>query len=313
MSPTTLIILITVTGIVAVGLAVRGVIRRELSAITAGRGLGPDGGLLREAMDRLGEIERISKGVDKGVDALQRGLTNVKIRGGWGEVQLELILKDMLAANQYEKNVETVPGSNRRVEYAVMLPGRGGQKPVWLPIDSKFPLEDYLRLQEAMDAGDTDGIEKAVKGLQTAIIKAAKDIRAKYIAPPHTTDFGVLFLPSEGLYAEALRSTKIEDELRGLRIVLAGPTTISALLHAWRMGFQTLAIEQRTSELWDVLSAMKDEFDSFADELASLKKQLGTAVGTIEKTEKRTGKMRNKLRDVEERPLDPSDLSPAQV
>ena len=309
MSPTTLIILITVTGIVAVGLAVRGVIRRELSAITDSGGLDPSGGHFKELMDRLVEIE----GIAKAVDALRMGLTNVKIRGGWGEVQLELILQDMLTDNQYEKNVETVPGSNRRVEFAVMLPGRGGQKPVWLPIDSKFPLEDYLRLQEAMDAGDTDGIDRAVKGLQTAIIKAAKDIRAKYIAPPHTTEFGVLFLPSEGLCAEALRSTKIEDELRGLRIVLAGPTTISALLHAWRMRFQTLAIEARTSELWDVLSAMKDEFDSFTTELAALKKQLGTAVGTIEKTEKRTGKMRETLRYVEERPLDPSEISPAQV
>ncbi|SVC10010.1 uncharacterized protein METZ01_LOCUS262864, partial [marine metagenome] len=194
----------------------------------------------------------------------------------------------------------------------VMLPGRGGQKPVWLPIDSKFPLEDYLRLQEAMDAGDTDGIEKAVKGLQTAIIKAAKDIRAKYIAPPHTTEFGVLFLPSEGLYAEALRSTKVEDELRRLRIVLAGPTTITALLHAWRMGFQTLAIEQRTSELWDILSATKDEFISFAKELASLKKQLHTALGTVEKTEKRTETMEETLRDVEERPLDTNQLVTTQ-
>ena len=155
MSPTTLIILITVTGIVAVGLAVRGVIRRELSAITDSGGLDTSGGHFKELMDRLGEIERISKAVD----ALRMGLTNVKIRGGWGEVQLELILQDMLTENQYEKNVETVPGSNRRVEFAVMLPGRGGQKPVWLPIDSKFPLEDYLRLQAAMDAGDARALK----------------------------------------------------------------------------------------------------------------------------------------------------------
>ena len=253
MNPTTLIILITVIGVAAVGLAVRGVIRRELSAITGSRGLDPSGGHLKELMERLSEIDQIAKGVD----ALRMGLTNVKIRGGWGEVQLELILKDMLTANQYKKNVETVPGSNKRVEFAVMLPGRDGQKRVWLPIDSKFPLEDYLRLQEAMDAGNTDAIEKALKGLQTAIIKAAKDIRAKYVAPPHTTEFGVLFLPSEGLYAEALRSTKIEDELRGLRIVLAGPTTITALLHAPPAWCDAVSSQQEGHDDW--ANAMEEE------------------------------------------------------
>lgn len=308
MIQTILTMLIAATGIVAVGLVLRNVIQRELAVLADGPGSDPSGGHLKELAEQLSELQQIAKGVD----ALRMGLTNVKIRGGWGEVQLELILEDMLVANQYKKNVETVPGSKKRVEFAVVLPGRAGKAQVWLPIDSKFPLEDYRRLQEAMDSGDTEGIEKAVKGLESAIIKAARDIRTKYVSPPHTTEFGVLFLPSEGLYAEALRSSKIEDELRRLRIVLAGPTTISALLHAWRMGFQTLAIEQRTSELWEVLSAVKDEFESFANELTTLKKQLGTAVGTIEKTENRTGKMREKLRDVEERPLDTAQVVTAQ-
>ena len=248
----------------------------------------------------LGEMKQLAEDVGD----FKRVLTNVKSRGTWGEVQLQALLEDILTPAQYEKNVKTVPGSTAFVEFAIRLPGRDDQDQVWLPVDSKFPQEDYRRLQDAQDRADPDAAEEAAKALERTIIESAKDIREKYIAPPHTTDIGILFLPTEGLYAEALRRPKVVDELQRHRITLAGPSTISALLSSLRMGFHTLAIEKRSSEVWEVLGAVRTEFSKFGSVLATLKNQLATAQNTIEKTGTRTRAMERRLRSVEEIPED---------
>ncbi len=248
----------------------------------------------------LGEMKQLAEDVGD----FKRVLTNVKSRGTWGEVQLQALLEDILTPAQYEKNVKTVPGSAAFVEFAIRLPGRDDQDQVWLPVDSKFPQEDYRRLQDAQDRADPDAAEEAAKALERTIIESAKDIREKYIAPPHTTDIGILFLPTEGLYAEALRRPKVVDELQRHRITLAGPSTISALLSSLRMGFHTLAIEKRSSEVWEVLGAVRTEFSKFGSVLATLKNQLATAQNTIEKTGTRTRAMERRLRSVEEIPED---------
>ena len=248
----------------------------------------------------LGEMKQLAEDVGD----FKRVLTNVKSRGTWGEVQLQALLEDILTPAQYEKNVKTVPGSTAFVAFAIRLPGRDDQDQVWLPVDSKFPQEDYRRLQDAQDRADPDAAEEAAKALERTIIESAKDIREKYIAPPHTTDIGILFLPTEGLYAEALRRPKVVDELQRHRITLAGPSTISALLSSLRMGFHTLAIEKRSSEVWEVLGAVRIEFSKFGSVLATLKNQLATAQNTIEKTGTRTRAMERRLRSVEEIPED---------
>ena len=248
----------------------------------------------------LGEMKQLAEDVGD----FKRVLTNVKSRGTWGEVQLQALLEDILTPAQYEKNVKTVPGSTAFVEFAIPLPGRDDQDQVWLPVDSKFPQEDYRRLQDAQDRADPEVAEEAARALERTIIESAKDIREKYIAPPHTTDIGILFLPTEGLYAEALRRPKVVDELQRLRITLAGPSTISALLSSLRMGFHTLAIEKRSSEVWEVLGAVRTEFSKFGSVLATLKNQLATAQNTIEKTGTRTRAMERQLRSVEEVPED---------
>ena len=264
---------------------------------------------LGEAFKQVGErLESVQKGLGEmkqlaeDVGDFKKVLTNVKSRGTWGEVQLRAILEEMLTATQWETNVKTIPGSNALVEFAIRLPGTASQEQVWLPIDSKFPQEDYIRLQEAQDRADPDAVEAAAKGLENGIITAAKDIREKYIAPPHTTEFGILFLPTEGLYAEALRRQKVVDQLNNLRITIAGPTTLSAILNALRMGFHTLAIEKRSSEVWEVLGAVKTEFGNFGDVLKKLEKQLKTAQNTISETGRRTRAMERKLKSVEELP-----------
>ncbi|MDG1898646.1 MAG: DNA recombination protein RmuC [Phycisphaerales bacterium] len=261
---------------------------------------------LEEVHRGLGEM----KGLAEGVGDLQRVLSNVKARGTWGEVQLESILEQVLTPDQFDRNVRTVPGSANHVEFAVRLPGArdGGIDQVWLPIDSKFPQEDYLRLQDAIEKADRDAAEKASADLGRAVLLCAKDIREKYISPPHTTDFGILFLPIEGLYAEVLRRPDILDELQGrYRITLAGPTTLTAMLNAFRMGFRTLAIEQRSSEVWEVLGAVKTEFGKFGEVLDKLNRQLGTAQKTIKETGVRTRAMERKLRDVESLPESTSE------
>jgi len=253
----------------------------------------------------LGEMQTLAAGVGD----LKRVLTNVKTRGTWGEVQLEALLEQLLTADQYAKNVATVPKSADRVEFAIRLPGRpepgGANTPVWLPIDAKFPREDYERLIEAQERADPVAVEEASRALEARIRAEARTIAEKYVAPPHTTDFALLFLPTEGLYAEVLRRPGLSDLLqRDYRVTIAGPTTLTALLNSLQMGFRTLAIEQRSSEVWHVLGAVKTEFGKFGDVLAKTKAQLETVTRSIEAAETRTRVMNRKLRDVEALPGD---------
>jgi len=246
----------------------------------------------------LGDMQTLAADVGN----LQKVLTNVKARGTWGEVQLENLLEQMLTADQYAKNVATKPGSNERVEFAIRLPGRSGDhQPVLLPIDAKFPREDYERLLEAEDRADPVAAEAAAKQLEVRIRDEAKKIHEKYIAPPHTTDFGLLFLPIEGLYAEVLRRPGLTDRLqREYRVTVAGPTTLAALLNSLQMGFRTLAIEKRSSEVWQVLGAVKTEFGKFGELLARTKKQLDTVSSTLGDAESKTRTIERKLRNVEQ-------------
>lgn len=253
----------------------------------------------------LGEMQTLAAGVGD----LKKVLTNVKTRGTWGEVQLEALLEQMLTPDQFAKNVATVPGSNDRVEFAIRLPGKGikagapDSAPVWLPVDAKFPREDYERLIDAQERADLAGIEEAGRALETRVRVEARTIAEKYVAPPHTTDFALLFLPTEGLYAEILRRPGLTDVLqRDFRVTVAGPTTLTALLNSLQMGFRTLAIEQRSSEVWQVLGAVKTEFGKFGDVLARTKTQLETVTRSIEAAEVRTRAMNRKLRDVEALP-----------
>ena len=255
-----------------------------------------------EAVQRgLGEMQNLATGVGD----LKRVLTNVKARGTWGEVQLGAILEQLLTPDQYEKNVKVRPASGELVEFAIRLPGTGSEANtnVWLPIDAKFPQEDYQRLAQASEAADANAVEQSLKALTRAIENSARDISEKYIEPPATTDFAILFLPTEGLYAEALRQPGLLEKLQDTyRVVVAGPTTLSAILNSLRMGFRTLAIEKRSSEVWQVLAAVKTEFGKFGDVLDKVKRQLETASGTIDETGVRTRAMERKLRDVEALP-----------
>lgn len=255
-----------------------------------------------EAVQRgLGEMKNLAIGVGD----LKRVLTNVKVRGTWAEVQLGAILEEFLAPGQFEKNVVTKMGSSELVEFAVRLPGRPDdpKSVVWLPIDSKFPQEDYLRLQEASEAGDADGVQRAADALARTLRTEARKIGEKYLDPPGTTDFGIMFLATEGLYAEALRQPGLISDLQhSFRIVVAGPTTLAAILSSFRMGFQTLAIEKRASEVWEVLGVVKTEFGKFGEVLSKVKRQLGMVGNTIEMAERRTRAMERKLRDVQQLP-----------
>ena len=249
----------------------------------------------------LGEMQTLATGVGD----LKRVLTNVKLRGTWAEVQLGAILEQILTTEQYEKNVCVKPGSAERVEYAIRLPGPKDDPVncVWLPIDSKFPQEDYIRLQNAADKADAEAIKTATDALARVVRSSAKDIHDKYINPPDTTDFGIMFLATEGLYAELLRQPALADELQQqYRIILAGPTTLVAILNSLRMGFQTLAIEKHTSEVWRVLGAVKTEFGKFGDVLGKVERQLNTAKRTLEQTGVRSRAMERKLRSVEQLP-----------
>lgn len=249
----------------------------------------------------LGEMQTLAAGVGD----LKRVLTNVKTRGIWGEVQLQALLEQLLTADQFAKNVATKPGSSERVEFAIALPGQNGDSstPVWLPIDAKFPREDYERLLDAQERADPAAVEDASKALETRIRLEAKTIAEKYLAPPHTTDFALLFLPTEGLYAEVLRRPGLSDLLqREYRVTVAGPTTLTALLNSLQMGFRTLAIERRSSEVWQVLGAVKTEFTKFGDVLARTKSQLETVTRSIDQAEVRTRQMARKLKTVEALP-----------
>jgi len=254
----------------------------------------------------LGEMQTLAAGVGD----LKKVLTNVKTRGTWGEVQLEALLEQMLTPDQYAKNVATVPKSGERVEFAIKLPGRnegsagqGAATPVWLPIDAKFPREDYERLIDAQERADPVAVEEASRALEARVRGEARTISEKYVAPPHTTDFALLFLPTEGLYAEVLRRPGLTDQLqRDYRVTIAGPTTLTALLNSLQMGFRTLAIEKRSSEVWQVLGAVKTEFGKFGDVLSKTKSQLETVTRSIELAERRTRVMNTKLREVEALP-----------
>jgi DNA recombination protein RmuC len=242
----------------------------------------------------LGEMRSLATGVGD----LKKVLTNVKTRGTWGEVQLGALLEQMLTPEQYERNVP-VTGTGERVEFAIRLPG-GFDGPVWLPIDSKFPQEDYQRLVEASESGDPVAVDSAAKALDVNIRASAKKIRDKYIAPPRTTEFGILFLPTEGLYAEVLRRAGLADLLqREYRVMVAGPSTLCALLNSLQMGFQTLTIQERSSEVWRLLGDVKTEFEKFSSVLDKIKRKLSEAASTVDEAAKRTRVMNRKLRDVE--------------
>jgi DNA recombination protein RmuC len=245
----------------------------------------------------LGEMQTLARDVG----SLNRVLSNVKSRGILGEVQLAGLLEQVLTPDQYASNVETVPGSNARVEFAVKLPGqRSDGQPLWLPIDAKFPREDYERLQQAQDRADPVAAEAAARALEARLRTEAKSIRDKYIAAPHTTDFAILFLPTEGLYAEALRRPGLMEALhREQRVSLAGPSTLLATLSSLQMGFRTLALEKRSAEVWEVLGAVKTEFGKFGEVLAKTKKKLDEASQSIDAAEVRTRVMARKLKGVE--------------
>ncbi|HXC51326.1 MAG TPA: DNA recombination protein RmuC [Candidatus Limnocylindrales bacterium] len=265
----------------------------------------------------LGEMQTLASGVGD----LKKVLSNVKARGTWGEVQLGALLEQVLIPEQFDRNVATRRGSRDVVEFAVRLPGTGDSGIVHLPIDSKFPMEDYARLVDASDAGDREGAERASADLARAVRKCAQDIRDKYLDPPHTTDFGILFLPTEGLFAEVVRHPGLSEELhQKFRVVATGPTTLAATLSSLRMGFRTLAIEKRASEVWQVLAAVKTEFQKFGGVLSKVKSQLETATRTIDETGVRTRVMQKRLGDVESLSdekaaavLGTADSSPAEV
>ena len=255
---------------------------------------------LEKVHQGLGEMQQLAIGVGD----LKRVLTNVKTRGTWGEVQLEMVLEQMLTPDQYAKNVETVPGSGERVEFAIKLPGKDDDKaPVWMPIDAKFPKEQYERLLDAAERADAEGVAQAGKELERAIRGEAKTIAEKYLSPPLTTDFAILFLPTEGLYAEVMRRPGLADELqRSFRVSISGPSTLSALLNSLQMGFRTLVLEKRSSEVWQVLGAVKTEFGKFGDVLAATKNALQKAADNIDKAETRSRQMTRKLKLVEALP-----------
>ena len=272
---------------------------------------------------RLGEsfklvsdrLEQVHKGLGamqqlaSDVGGLQKVLTNVKTRGGWGEVQLGALLEQVLTPDQFAKNVKTRGDSGDHVDFAIKLPGDENGAPVWLPIDAKFPTEDYQRLIGAQDKGDVPGIDEAMKSLETQLKKSAKEICQKYINPPKTTDFALMFLPTEGLYAEAIRRVGLAEQVqRDCRVVFAGPTTLAALLNSLQMGFRTLAIQKRSSEVWNLLSGVKTEFGKFGEALSAVKDKLDQAARQVDSVAVRSRAITKKLRDVEELPSNPQPL-----
>ena len=258
----------------------------------------------KQVADRLDQVHRglgEMQGLAKDVGSLNRVLNNVKSRGVFGEVQLAGLLEQVFTPEQYATNVETIPGSGARVEFAIKLPGRRDDgAPLWLPIDAKFPREDYERLLDAQERADRPEAEAAGKAIEMRLRAEAKTIREKYVAAPHTTEFAILFVPTEGLYAEALRRPGLMEALqREHRVTLAGPTTLLATLNSLQMGFRTLALEKRSTEVWEVLGAVKTEFGKFGEVLAKTKKKLDEASNTIDQAQTRTNVMTRKLKSVE--------------
>ena len=256
----------------------------------------------------LGEMQALAAGVGD----LKKVLTNVKTRGTWGEVQLGALLEQVLAPSQYEANVATRPGSPDRVEFAVKLPGRDASDTVvWLPVDAKFPQEDYQRLLDASERGDPDGVEAAARQLEARVRQSAREIHDKYLEPPFTTDFGLLFLPTEGLYAEVLRRPGLSEQIqRDLRVVISGPTTLWAILNSLQMGFRTLAIEKRSGEVWSVLGTVKTQFAKFGDIVSAVQKKLQEATNKMDSIARQSRTIQRKLRDVQDLPAgEPPNLA----
>lgn len=249
---------------------------------------------LEQVHKGLGEMQNLASGVGD----LKRVLTNVTTRGAWGEVQLENLLAQILAPEQYDRDVSTT-GTSERVEFAIKLPGKGID-PVWLPVDAKFPTETYQRLVAAAERGDAEGVEIAGRELETVVRNCAKTFSGKYLAPPRTTDFGILFLATEGLYAEALRRPGLAESLQAdFRVVIAGPTTFAALLNSLQMGFRTLAIQQRSSEVWKLLGDVKLQFGKYSQVLDVIRKRLDQATQTVDDAAVRTRAIERQLKKVE--------------
>ncbi|MHB8905448.1 MAG: DNA recombination protein RmuC [Melioribacteraceae bacterium] len=264
---------------------------------------------LEQVYKGLGDMQELARGVGD----LKNVLSNIKTRGGWGEIQLENLIDQILTREQYEKNVITKKGSSDRVEIAIKLPGRDLTKSeiVWLPVDAKFPVEDYQRLLDAQDLANIAAINDANKAIETRIKGEAKKIAEKYLDPPHTTDFAIMFLPIEGLYAEVLRRPGLAEFLqREYRVVVSGPTILAALLNSLQMGFKTLAIEKRSSEVWKILSVVKNEFGKFGDVLDKTQKKLQEASNTIDEAAKSSRKIERQLKDVQELPANETNLIP---
>jgi DNA recombination protein RmuC len=278
---------------------------------TLERRLGESFKLVSERLEKVHQGLGAMQQLASDVGGLQRVLTNVKTRGGWGEWQLGTLLEQVLTPEQFSRNVKTRDGSSEMVDFAIKLPGDESGDPVWLPIDAKFPIEDYYRLQEAQERGDLAASEEAMKNLETQLRKSAKDICAKYLNPPRTTDFALLFLPNEGLYAEAIRRIGLVEQVqRDCRVIFAGPTTLAALLNSLQMGFRTLTIQERSSEVWNLLAAVKTEFGKFGDMLDGVKRKLDQASSDMDKVAIRSRAITRKLRDVEELPSNPQPLFP---
>ena len=262
---------------------------------------------LEQVHQGLGAMRQLASDVG----GLQKVLSNVKTRGGWGEVQLGNLLEQVLTADQFARNVQTRDETSERVDYAIKLPGDENGAPVWLPIDSKFPTEDYQRLVAAQDKGDVDLIEGAMKSLETQLKKSAKDICSKYINPPRTTDFALMFLPTEGLYAEAIRRVGLVEQVqRDCRVIFAGPTTLAALLNSLQMGFRTLAIQKSSSEVWNLLAGVKTEFGKFGEALSKVREKLDQASRDIDKVEVRSRAISKQLQKVDNLPANPQPLLP---
>lgn len=262
---------------------------------------------LEQVHQGFGEMQALASGVGD----LKKVLSNVSTRGAWGEVQLEALLEQILSPDQYGKNVKPNENTGAVVEFAIKLPGKYEHRDeiVWLPIDAKFPMEDYRRLQDAQENADLEGVEQSSKALSDRIKSSAKDISQKYLFPPKTTDFGVMFLPTEGLYAEVARQPELLDYLqREHRVVVAGPATFAALLNSLQMGFRTLAIQERSSEVWKLLSAVKTEFGKFGAVLDGVRKKLEQATTTMDKAAVRSRAIERKLREVEELPVADADV-----
>src|SRR6266508_543054 len=268
---------------------------------------------LEKVHQGLGAMQQLASDVG----GLQRVLTNVKTRGGWSEWQLGVLLDEMLTPEQFAKNIKMRDDTDERVEFAIKLPGDENGAPVWLPIDAKFPMEHYDRLAAAQEKGDPTAVDAAMKTLETQLKRCAKDICEKYINPPKTTDFALMFLPSEGLYAEAIRRVGLVQSVqRDCRVTFVGPTTLAALLNSLQMGFRTLAIQKHSSKVWNVLAEVKTEFGKFGDALSAVKEKIDQASRKMEDVDVRSRVITKKLRDVEELPSNPQpmlrDLLPSE-